>query len=219
MAAGTADREGALVAGTESQPPARTRRSTTEVRSRVKAAGRAAFAEHGYAAASTKDIAARADVAEVLIFRHFGSKAGLFEEAVLETFEQFVDDYAVRWSEHTVHSDWTEREVAKQYITMLYEFLESNRQLLVALLSAEAHHESTAERLGGLFARLEAIVEEATEEFGFARPRAGMTVRLTFGMVMSTVIHADVLFPARRKPSKRVLIDELTNYVLYGIAH
>lgn len=203
---------------TASHRPARTRRTGADVRARLKAAGRDVFAERGYAGASTKEIATRAEVTEVLIFRHFGSKAGLFDEAVIETFEQFVDEYAVRWSEHGARGESIE-EIARGYITLLYEFLADNHQLLVALLSAKAHHPTTAERLDGLFARLESIVREATAEYGFPSRDPAMTVRLTFGMVLSTAIHADVLFPGGMKLSKRRLVDELTGYMLHGIAH
>ena len=77
--------------------PARSRRTGHEVRSRLLTAAREVFAERGYAGASTKEIARRAEVTEVLLFRHFGSKAGLFDEAVLDTFEGFVDGWASRW--------------------------------------------------------------------------------------------------------------------------
>lgn len=196
----------------------RKRRTGTEVRARLKAAGREVFAERGYAGASTKEIATRAEVTEVLLFRHFGSKAGLFDEAVLETFEQFVDEYAARWSRHGARGESIE-DLAREYITLLYAFFEEHRQLLVALLSAKAHHPTTAERLDGLFARFEDIIREATGEYGFPSRDPAMTVRLTFGMVMSTVVHADVLFPGGLKLTKRRLINELTRYMLHGIAH
>jgi AcrR family transcriptional regulator len=55
----------------EGSPP-RSRRSGDVIRARILAAARAIFAERGYAGASTKEIAQRADV---LLFRHFGNKA------------------------------------------------------------------------------------------------------------------------------------------------
>jgi AcrR family transcriptional regulator len=54
---------------------------------------RALFAERGYAGTSTREIARAASVTEPMIFRHFGSKAKLFEEAVLAPFNTFVSDY------------------------------------------------------------------------------------------------------------------------------
>lgn len=49
---------------------------------RIIEAGMAIFSEKGYRTATTREIAARADVNEVTIFRHFGSKEGLFEQTV-----------------------------------------------------------------------------------------------------------------------------------------
>ena len=52
-------------------------------RERLLGAARAVFAAKGYQAATTREIAARAGVAELTLFRHFSSKQGLFE-ALLE---------------------------------------------------------------------------------------------------------------------------------------
>ncbi len=49
----------------------------TERKRRIVEAAVTAFAEHGYEATSTAEIARRADVAEATIFRHFGSKKDL----------------------------------------------------------------------------------------------------------------------------------------------
>ena len=48
-------------------------------RERLLGAARAVFAAKGYQAATTREIAARAGVAELTLFRHFSSKQGLFE--------------------------------------------------------------------------------------------------------------------------------------------
>jgi AcrR family transcriptional regulator len=49
---------------------------------RILEAAMAVFSEKGYRTATTREIADRADVNEVTIFRHFGSKEGLFEQTV-----------------------------------------------------------------------------------------------------------------------------------------
>src|SRR6201998_4590316 len=59
---------------------------------------RALFAERGYAGTSTREIARAASVTEPMIFRHFGSKAKLFEEAVLAPFNTFVNEYMADWA-------------------------------------------------------------------------------------------------------------------------
>jgi AcrR family transcriptional regulator len=196
---------------------ARSRRSGEEVRSRMLTAAREVFAERGYAGATTKLIAERAEVGEVLLFRHFESKAGLFDEAVVEPFESFVDDWTDRWSHHGISGD-SMFELGRGYIELLYGFFDDNRQLVVALLGAQAHHADAAVRLQSLFARLAKTVREGAAEYGLASTEDPVTtVRLTFGLVLSTVEHAELFFAARKRPSRDEIIDQLTRFMLYGV--
>jgi AcrR family transcriptional regulator len=197
--------------------PRRTRRSGEEVRSRLLTAGRQIFAERGYAGASTREVAERADVTEVLLFRHFGSKAGLFDEAVLEPFARFVDEWASRWERLKI-SDESMEQLSREYIDLLYRFFEDNRQLVVALLSARSHHPSADDRLDELFARLEQTVRDGAARYRLPIRNPTTTVRLTFGMVLSAVVHSQILFPAKSALTPEQTIDEITRYMLYGIA-
>ncbi|WP_016699472.1 TetR family transcriptional regulator [Actinoalloteichus spitiensis] len=61
------------------------RRNRSATRQRLLAAARHRFAKEGYEAASVRDIAADAGVDAALVFRYFGSKKGLFEEAAATT--------------------------------------------------------------------------------------------------------------------------------------
>lgn len=196
----------------------RVRRSGHEIRARLLDAGRAVFAERGYVGASTKEIARRAEVTEVLLFRHFGSKAGLFDEAVLEPFQRFVEAYANTWARRSLTQGPTD-EIAREYVDLLYGFLEAHRELFEAMLAAKAHHSSAAERWDGLFARLQDIVRAATADYGFPSRDPALTVRLTFGMAFATVIHRDMLFPSGPARSRQELVDEMTLYMMHGISH
>jgi AcrR family transcriptional regulator len=60
------------------------RRNLVETKERILAAAAASFAEFGYAGAGLRDIAERAEVAPSLVSKYFGSKAGLFEQALLQ---------------------------------------------------------------------------------------------------------------------------------------
>lgn len=51
-------------------------------RDRILEAGLRAFSEKGYLGATTKEIAVKAGVAELTLFRHFSSKEKLFEEVI-----------------------------------------------------------------------------------------------------------------------------------------
>ncbi|WP_433632644.1 TetR/AcrR family transcriptional regulator [Nocardia sp. CA-120079] len=195
----------------------RGRRTGDEIRARLLDSAREVFAEQGYAGASTKEIARRADVTEVLLFRHFGNKAGLFDSAVLDPFETFVDRWTWHWSHHGLSGESVE-ELARDYVTLLYEFFDDNRQLVTALLAARTHHPAAAERIESLFTRLERTVRDGVAEHGLPTRDPMMTVRLTFGMVLSAVIHADLLFVGGSAPARADVITELTYYVLHGIS-
>ena len=196
--------------------PTRNRRSGEEVRARLLRAAREVFAELGYAGATTKQIAARAEVGEVLLFRHFASKSGLFDEAVLTPFESFVDQWAERWSHHAPDGD-SMYELGRGYVDLLYGFFEDNRQLVVALLSAQAHHPAVATRLQAMFANLAETLQAGSIEYGLANRDAMTTVRLTFAMVLSMVEHSELFFAADTRPPREKLVDQLTEYMLYGV--
>jgi len=59
------------------------KRNAAATRARILAAAQAVFAQNGYTQAGIREIAKEADVATSLLLRYFGSKAALFEEALL----------------------------------------------------------------------------------------------------------------------------------------
>lgn len=65
-------------------PTKRQRRNAAETKARIIAAAQELFAAHGYAQAGLREIAAHAGVAVSLLPQHFGSKAELFEAALVE---------------------------------------------------------------------------------------------------------------------------------------
>lgn len=71
------------------------RRNAPRTRARILAAAFDCFAEHGYAKTGTREIAGKAAVSSSLIGRYFGTKANLFEEALIHgiyTNSAFVRD-------------------------------------------------------------------------------------------------------------------------------
>ncbi len=66
----------------EPQPIPR-RRNMEQTRGRILVAAADVFTRSGYAKAGLREIAVQAGVASSLVSRYFGSKAGLFEEALL----------------------------------------------------------------------------------------------------------------------------------------
>jgi AcrR family transcriptional regulator len=60
------------------------RRNAPKTRANILNAAQKCFSKLGYAQASIRDIAAIADVSSTLLPRYFGSKAGLFEAALID---------------------------------------------------------------------------------------------------------------------------------------
>lgn len=63
------------------------RRSAEQTKAKILAAARAAFSRHGYPNVGIRDVADLAGVNNALLARYFGSKAGLFEAALIDAID------------------------------------------------------------------------------------------------------------------------------------
>src|SRR5258705_8140511 len=135
--------------------PPRQRRRSGEVHTLILDAARQTFAEKGYARATTRDIAARAAVAETLLFRKFESKAKLFAEAALQPLAQFIRDFAVEMAEilPLADPDATQRRVLEG----LYKTASSQRGLLLTLFATSVFEPEVVQGGGGAPAGPEAL--------------------------------------------------------------
>ncbi len=200
------------------------RRSTEEVRALILAAAAELFAEQGYRA-TTKDIAARAGVAESLIFTRFGAKAELFQLTVVTAFTDFIDDFVSSCESNPVDSDIT--EIATSYIDGLYSMARRNRRLLRALMAAPddtdpALREISA-RISRHFAnslgRVQRVVRIGAAARGYTLDEP-ITIAVNSAMVVSTAIYDDWFLPDEcRAATRDRLIRELVAVCVHGMAH
>lgn len=178
----------------------RARRSTEEIRARILSAAREVFAQRGFAGATTRQIAASADVAEPLIFNHFGNKAELFAAAVLQPFND-------RFAEFIIRSDTLplDREVrSTEFVHALYPFLRDNADLLLALVKSTHDMEAPRRELDGYFSSAVARMRSQYEAAGLrfdVQPE--LLVRYAFGMLAGAVLFEDWFFHAG-KPSQAI---------------
>jgi len=197
---------------------AMTRRTPQEVQELLLGAARSTFAARGYARSSTREIADAAGVSEALLFRHFGTKANLFELAVLRPFHGFMDDYV------EARPDIGDRppppEVpSREYIESLYDILTANRELVMALLAARAYEVdlTATPELSDALDRLQAVVEAELAQRGLTDVDVPVTIRLTFAMVVALAVFQDWLFPPDRRPARERLIDEMVQFMVHGL--
>ena len=112
------------------------RRKPSELRRDILAAAEQVFSEKGYAGASTREIADKANAAEPLIFRHFEKKASLFATAVFEPIERVLDEQLRLFYEQTS----SPIESARNYVEAVVGTIRPNKRLFIAYLNALAFH-------------------------------------------------------------------------------
>ena len=199
----------------ETAPAKRPLRSTEVVRELMLDAARSCFAETGYAGTSTRQIAKRAGVVENLIFKHFDSKAGLFEAAVVEPFRTAVESFTSDWSA-SLEQPHAGEQTARRYIEALFDLLEGHAELLLALM-ADRRGEGS---LVPLMEELERVGFSEITAQGWSGMNVRVLARLHFGMVAFNAAFGDALYSADGgRPTRDEIIDEMVAFLVHGSAH
>jgi len=185
-------------------------------------AARDLFAERGFKGTSTRDIAERAGVSEVMIFRHFGTKANLFQESVVEPFTSFMQDYIADYHSRE-HGKLSPEEEGRALYTSLFKVLRAEREALLALMAArqfddlpDAASAKVDAAFGQVLALLEEVVAIEAQERHFTDFDLAPTVRVMFSMVLAAALHGDWMGMGRTVSYDRVL-DTMTQLTVRGL--
>ncbi len=105
-----------------------------DTRERILEAGLGLFSKKGYLGATTREIAKKAGIAEVTLFRYFPSKAKLFEEMInrysfLPALKGLLPEIKNMEYRNALS------EIAKRFLERLYE-----RRDLIRIMHSEIHH-------------------------------------------------------------------------------
>lgn len=200
------------------------RRPRGEARRLLLQAAREVFAARGYAGSSTREIAQRARVSETLMFRYFGSKIGLFREALVSPFVEFVEDFNAKWRSG-VNAQFDDEELSRQYLGDLFDLFRQNRGLVVMLWAADAQGGSELAE-AGIFDEtselLRVLVDigtaETAERQGRMLDRQDLATRSTLAMVSGMAVFGESFY-GPDGPTREEIIDELTQAVLHGHLH
>jgi AcrR family transcriptional regulator len=197
-----------------------TRPAQVERRERILEAARAAFGEQGYNATTTRGIAGRAKVSEPLLFRYFGSKEALFEQAVLTPFTDFVSRQVADWSRRGPGSLTPLDETTRIY-SQLVELFDIERPVIVALLAVYHYDDATPtvtrkleQVMRELIRMLETRASAEVEIRGNESVDIPTFVRVMVGMAFSVVALPN-LFAAGRISRQR-LVSEMAQMTIYG---
>ncbi|HTK64951.1 MAG TPA: TetR/AcrR family transcriptional regulator [Pseudonocardia sp.] len=199
-------------------------------RTKIVVAARDAFRATGFDRASTRAIAAAAGVNVSLISRYFGSKAGLYEAAVLVPLEHFLDDYVQRWSDYQ-QGPHSARRVAAEYLGGLYDLFRGNREVVLALVAGAhqpaldpihtATHAQLAAWVGRLLDGVQVVVDTEAERRGWSDFGGGRTsLRMALGLAFSMAVLQDWTWPEPDdRPTREQVIDSMVSYVLRSMSN
>ena len=209
-----------------------TRRRRGEPRRLLLEAARDLFARQGFTTTTSREIAERAGVSEPLLFRHFGSKVGLFREALVVPFLQLVDEFEGTWHPGAAlgrdggddGDDGDDGEAAsRQFLGDLFDRFQAHRGLVLTLWGTEADTVPELAQSG--------VCEEITDGLrrlidvstGAAAPPPGRSVserelsdRAAVAMVAGVALFGQSVFLGRGAPLRDELVDEMVRTILHG---
>jgi AcrR family transcriptional regulator len=207
----------------EAEPPAQgSRRPRGAPRKLLLAAARDLFARQDYRGTTTREIAEAAGVTEHLLFRNFGSKAGLFREALVLPFTEFVDDFGHTW-DAVVHEEADEQELTRRFVGQLYDVLVEHQGLLLTLMAAQALSEDELAETGIADIRralnvLSQIGAEGMRIRGMRTSHPDLPAHSTVAMIAGMAALRSTYF-GTEQPPREAIVDELVQAILHGFLH
>ncbi|BBZ11334.1 TetR/AcrR family transcriptional regulator [Mycobacterium branderi] len=199
-----------------------TRRPRGAPRTLLLDAARDLFARRDYRSTTTREIAEAAGVTEHLLFRHFGSKAGLFREALVLPFTSFVDEFRSTW-QSVVPEETDEEELARHFVGHLYDVLVEHRGLLLTLVASETLSEEEMADAGiadirRAFTVLGQISAQGMHLRGMRSSQPDLPAHSTVAMIAGMAALRSTYFGAK-PPSRDAIVEELVQAILHGFLH
>jgi AcrR family transcriptional regulator len=200
------------------------RRTSGELHQQLLDAAGTLFEAQGYRATTTQQIVDKAGVDAATLYRHFESKADLFEATMLGPLKQFLDDHAAYWSSQPL-GEVDPAELMRRYATGFFTMLHEHRDTMRLLVTASADDGVLgviADRVSRQFTEglvvMRNIVVAESEIHGYPGLQASdATIAGATGMILSIVLFDDWIFPAGRRPDTATIIEEIIALVLYGV--
>lgn len=198
------------------------RRPPGEARKLLLDAARNLFARKDYRTTTTREIADAAGVTEYLLFRHFGSKAGLFREALVLPFTDFIDEFGRTW-QSVVPEEADEETLARKFVGKLYDILVEHQGLLLTLVASDGLSDEELEAAGisdvrRAIALLGLISAEGVTLRGIHSGTPDLPAHSTVAMIAGMVALRSTFF-GDKPPPRTAIVDELVQASLHGFLH
>ena len=214
--------DGALI----TNEPASTRRpnrTEAETRALLVAAATELFSSQGYAGTSTSQIADRAGVAEVALFRCFENKANLFRIAIFDPLGAMIRHYAEQWNAADVPG--LSHIVSDEFMHAFYQSMIEHREALMTLFTTRIHESpdvtaATDQQaaMSEILGPLESAIRREIHPPAYPDVDVTVATRLTIAMIGGTVFFKDWLFPNDQQIGDQRVIHEMQRYIRSAIA-
>lgn len=209
-------------AGTGPRSGRRIRRGTAPAL--LLGAARELFAERGHRATTTRQIAERAGVSEELIFRYYGSKDGLLQEAVIAPLLGMLDRLHASWADNPEVRARGDEDLVRSFVGRLYDAMDGNRtiaMIMVQILTEKPEEldvEQVHSQVSQLFEPLAPAVGTYLAQRGLRGDDPALMLRLMMVLIASVAVFLPGTYPSPQEvPERDRILDEVTAMILYGL--
>jgi AcrR family transcriptional regulator len=195
----------------------------TEKQKGILAAATELFAEKGYAATSTSEIAKKAGVAEGTIFRHYKSKKDLLLTIVSPTMMKVIGPVVKKDINKVLDQDFnTFEDFIRAMVSNRIEFVKNNIPLLRVVIQELPFHEElkkqAIEHIGNdVFERLREIVRHFQAKGQIIDMHPDTIIRVVASSIFSYIITSYVILP-EVDWDEEVEIERIIQVLTNGIA-
>ncbi|HEX6390766.1 MAG TPA: helix-turn-helix domain-containing protein [Solirubrobacteraceae bacterium] len=193
----------------------------TESRAAIVDAARTLFSQRSYDDVTTKQIAAAAGLTEMTLFRHFPTKAALFEKAAIEPIHEFLRTWVATWRELPPGARDTPEEGIR-FFEELMAILARERRMLGSLIATVASggperlSEDGYQMMSRLLDDLEGVFAEESALRGYG-DNPHIAPRLIMAMALGIAAQREWLFATGNDPSDDELVRELARFTVWGL--
>lgn len=206
------------------QPAAKVRVKRGTAQQHLLNSAQQLFAERGYRGTTTKDIAQNAGVSENLIFRYFGTKSELMLASVVTPLFAILQHFSDDWRRDDAFRAKPHQEIVHSFVGEVVDLIDNHHGLVRAILNllVERPPDFDTSAVGARFASILSGMSPEIAEFLSRRELTSSNPGLVLRMGIITAITNVVLLPqtfepGERTPAKAVIVDELTNFIVYGM--
>lgn len=195
----------------------------TEKQKKIIAAAIESFAEKGFAATSTSEIAKKAGVAEGTIFRHYKTKKELLLSIVAPMMAKFIAPFVIKDFNKVLNQDYeTFEDFVKAMIENRTKFLINNMQLFRILIQEipfqpelkEQFKEHIAKKI---FERFQEIIEHYQAKGQLIDMPPYSVIRVTASTIFGYIIARYLLVPEAEWDDEAE-IERTVQFLMHGLS-